>query len=98
MCLVVLVVSDISLPCWRFDDQHRMEFVNNEQQHHRVAELDLNSQYVANELKRMRQDYDAAIATTTSGIQKWNDTVRRSRRNLTERASRTPKLEVASQV
>merc|ERR1719482_454912 len=66
----------------KFDDQHRMEFVNNEQQHSRVAELDLNSQYVSNELKRMRQDYDAAIATTTAGIQKWNDTVRDLRRDF----------------
>merc|ERR1719420_2131652 len=55
-----------------------------QQQQDRVAELDLNSQYVANELKRMRQDYDAAIATTTSGIQKWNDTVRELRQDFND--------------
>jgi len=68
----------------KFDENHRLEFVSNEQQHHRVAELDLNSQYVANELKRMRQDYDAAIATTTNGIQKWNDTVRELRQDFND--------------
>merc|ERR1719271_202822 len=64
----------------KLEESHRLDFLSTEQQHSRVAELDLNSQYVSNELKRMRQDYDAAIATTTAGIQKWNDTVRDLRR------------------
>jgi len=74
-------VSDLKT---KQEDQNRLEFISTEQQHHRVAELDMNSQYVANELKRMRQDYDAAIATTTSGIQKWNDTVRELRTDFND--------------
>jgi len=73
---VVQLQQEVSELRMRGDDAHRTSHLNNEHSVHKVGELDLATQMMSTDVKRLRSEHDQAIGNLAENMNRWNEALR----------------------